>query len=136
MEERLKWIFKLYDTNKSGRLTKNVRQISFKTLLDFIFGIQDLNASVSAVYALLGNVSNRATTPETLSERTASVFQKFDQSQRGYLTVDDFLSSCLKVNSPANLLLSSALRRIQWSFNRSDFSAIVPERRFSCFYKK
>ncbi|UJR08105.1 hypothetical protein I4U23_012382 [Adineta vaga] len=79
IEERLKWIFALYDTKKSGKLTKD-----------------DFHVILCAVYSLLGNVSNRHYDHETIREHTTNVFQKFDKSHRGFLTVQDFVSCCLK----------------------------------------
>ncbi|CAF1224705.1 unnamed protein product [Adineta ricciae] len=79
IEERLKWIFALYDTKKSGKLTND-----------------DFYLILCAIYSLLGNVANRHYDHETIREHTMNVFQKFDKLHRGYLTVQDFVSYCLK----------------------------------------
>jgi Ca2+-binding EF-hand superfamily protein len=55
---------------------------------------------ISAVYALLGNVSNQHYNHETLREHATIVFQKFDKLNQGYITIEDFLSFCLKVRNP------------------------------------
>ncbi|CAF1101814.1 unnamed protein product [Adineta steineri] len=91
IEDRLRWIFSLYDTKRSGKLTKN-----------------DFHVIICAVYSLLGNVSNRNYDHETIREHTAIVFQKFDKSQRGYITVQDFISFCSK--DPAIIQSIESLR--------------------------
>ena len=52
---------------------------------------------ICAVYSLLGNVSNQHYDHETVREHTTIVFQKFDKLHRGYITIQDFISFCLKV---------------------------------------
>jgi len=58
---------------------------------------------ISAVYALLGNVSNQHDNHETLREHATIVFQKFDKLHQGYITIEDFLSFCLKVRNPISI---------------------------------
>ncbi|CAF2719087.1 unnamed protein product [Rotaria sp. Silwood2] len=79
VEDRLKWIFKLYDNKKTGRLTKD-----------------DLHVIVCAVHSLLGNASNRHHDYTITQEHTTIVFQKFDQKNQGYITIEDFVSICLQ----------------------------------------
>ncbi|CAF1556287.1 unnamed protein product [Rotaria sp. Silwood1] len=79
IEDRLKWIFKLYDNKKTGRLTKD-----------------DFHVIICAVHSLLGNASNRHNNYIITQEHTTKVFQKFDQKNQGYITIDDFISICLQ----------------------------------------
>ncbi|CAF3321204.1 unnamed protein product [Rotaria socialis] len=78
IEDRLRWIFTLYDTKKSGKITKD-----------------DFHVIVCAVYALLGNVASPCCDLETIREHTTTVFQRFDKSHQGYITMEDFMSFCL-----------------------------------------
>ncbi|CAM4872152.1 unnamed protein product [Rotaria socialis] len=75
--DRLKWVFKLYDTKKTGRLTKD-----------------DFHVIVCAVYSLLDNISNHYNDYITIQEHTATVFQKFDKLHQGYITIEDFIKIC------------------------------------------
>ncbi|CAM2698656.1 unnamed protein product [Rotaria socialis] len=77
IEDRLKWVFKLYDTKKTGRLTKD-----------------DFHVIVCAVYSLLDNISNHYNDYITIQEHTATVFQKFDKLHQGYITIEDFIKIC------------------------------------------
>ena len=52
---------------------------------------------ISAVYALLGNVANRQCSSNSLREYAKDVFGRFDEFNRGYLTLEDFIAFCLKV---------------------------------------
>ena len=61
------------------------------------FSFQDFHVIVCAVYSLLGNVSTPRYDLETTREHTANVFQRFDKSHQGYLTIQDFISCCLSV---------------------------------------
>lgn len=91
IEDRLRWIFSLYDTKKSGKLTRD-----------------DFHMIVCAVYSLLGNVSTPRFDHETTREHTANVFQRFDKSRQGYLTMQDFISCCL--SDPTIIQSIDALR--------------------------
>ncbi|CAM4741216.1 unnamed protein product [Rotaria magnacalcarata] len=77
--DRLKWVFKLYDTKKTGRLTRD-----------------DFHVIVCAVYSLLGNVTNHCNDYMTIQEHTATVFQKFDKLHQGYITIEDFIKLCMQ----------------------------------------
>ncbi|CAF3739814.1 unnamed protein product [Rotaria magnacalcarata] len=79
IEDRLKWVFKLYDTKKTGRLTRD-----------------DFHVIVCAVYSLLGNVTNHCNDYMTIQEHTATVFQKFDKLHQGYITIEDFIKLCMQ----------------------------------------
>lgn len=91
LEDRLRWIFTLYDTKKSGKLTRD-----------------DFHVIVCAVYSLLGNVSTPRYDLETTREHTATVFQRFDKAHQGYITIQDFLSFCL--SEPSIIQSIDALR--------------------------
>ncbi|CAM4810413.1 unnamed protein product [Rotaria magnacalcarata] len=91
--DRLRWIFTLYDTKKSGKITKD-----------------DFHVIVCAVYALLGNVASPCCDLETIREHTTTVFQRFDKSHQGYITMEDFMSFCL--NDPNIIQSIDVLRTI------------------------
>ena len=97
IEDRLRWIFTLYDTKKSGRLTKDVRGKKNRYCEKKILFWKDFYIIISGVYALLGNVSNRQYNSETIREHTIMIFEKFDKLHHGYITIEDFISLCLKV---------------------------------------
>jgi len=63
----------------------------------FFFVVEDFDVIISAVYALLGNVANRQCSSNSLREYAKDVFGKFDEFNRGYLTLEDFIAFCLKV---------------------------------------
>lgn len=73
-----------------------VEQKELIILLLFVFS-KDFHVIICAVYSLLGNVSSPRYDIETTREHTAHVFQKFDKSQQGYVTIQDFMSFCLSV---------------------------------------
>ncbi|CAF1530847.1 unnamed protein product, partial [Didymodactylos carnosus] len=81
IEDRLRWVFTLYDTKKSGRITR-----------------EDLHQIVCAVYSLLGTCSNPRYGDETTREHTANVFKKFDVGQ-GFITIQEFMNACLNDNT-------------------------------------
>jgi Ca2+-binding EF-hand superfamily protein len=91
LEDRVRWIFTLYDTKKSGKLTRD-----------------DFHVIVCAVYSLLGNVSSPRYDLETIREHTATVFQRFDKLHQGFITIQDFMSFCL--NDPTIVQSIDALR--------------------------
>ncbi len=98
IEDRLRWIFQLYDTKKSGKLTREVNKKEFLFRLNIFCFLQDFHLIICAVYSLLGNVSSPRYDLETTREHTATVFQRFDKLHQGYITIQDFMSFCLNVN--------------------------------------
>ncbi|UJR38235.1 hypothetical protein I4U23_030908 [Adineta vaga] len=91
VEDRLRWIFTLYDTKKAGKLTQ-----------------EDFFAIICAVYSLLGNVSSPRYDLDIIREHTAFVFQRFDKLHQGYITMQDFMSFCL--NDPTMIQSIDGLR--------------------------
>ncbi|CAF1507246.1 unnamed protein product [Didymodactylos carnosus] len=77
IEDRLRWVFTLYDTKKSGRITR-----------------EDLHQIVCAIYSLLGTCSTPRYDDDTTREHTADVFKKFDVGQ-GFITIQEFMNTCL-----------------------------------------
>ena len=75
--------------------------------------LKDFHVIVSAVYSLLGNVSSARHDLDVAREHTATVFQRFDKSHQGYITIQDFVSFCLNVRLESR------------SFGRSNVTLVV-----------
>jgi len=78
-EDKLKWIFHLYDVNKDGILTKTE--------------MRDVTASI---YDLMGNPTGERQKSEAaeqvITTRADIAFQKMDMDQDGVITMEDFLA--------------------------------------------
>ncbi|XP_014289084.3 Kv channel-interacting protein 1 [Halyomorpha halys] len=84
-EERLRWVFKLYDLNGDGRVSR-----------------EEMAEVVSAVYGLLGHGPHPP--HQYLNTRLDIIFQKMDRNKDGVVTLDEFLESCLEDASITNSL--------------------------------
>lgn len=95
-QEKLEWIFRLYDTNQDGKITLDeVTQIS------------------TAIYALLGcNVAPQHD-ESTYAEHATRVFAKLDVNNVGYVTFEQFKSLCEQVCFTLNRLISSLAERVR-----------------------
>lgn len=77
MDEKLRWIFNLYDLNGDGKVTK-----------------EELTLVVSSVFDLMGKCTNPII-DDSLPKKTAEcVFNRFNPKQDGALTIEDFLQTC------------------------------------------
>jgi Ca2+-binding EF-hand superfamily protein len=82
MDEKLRWIFNLYDINRDGKVTKD-----------------ELLMIVSSVYELMGKYTQPVIDEETPKAHAELVFKKLNPKQDGFITMDDFLKTCYNVNS-------------------------------------
>lgn len=77
--EKLRWIFKLYDINGDGCITRG-----------------ELWEVVIAVHELMGR-RHHAEEERKAREQLDRVFKKFDLNQDGIITIEEFMESCLRV---------------------------------------
>lgn len=89
MEEKLRWIFCLYDINSDGVITRD-----------------DLYNIVSAVYELMGCYTTSAFDNGLVAKRVESLFQKMDRNKNGQISLDEFLCSCSKDKDIQNSIQS------------------------------
>ena len=80
MDEKLRWIFNLYDINRDGKVTKD-----------------ELLLIVSSVYELMGKYTEPVIDEETPKQHVEQVFKKLNPKQDGVITMDDFLKTCYNV---------------------------------------
>jgi len=77
-EDKLKWIFQVYDVNKDGILSKEE--------------FRDVTASI---YELMGSPSGERQRSEAVEQiitsRADQMFQKMDEDQDGVISLDDFI---------------------------------------------
>lgn len=85
MDEKLRWIFNLYDLNGDGKVTK-----------------EELTLVVSSVFDLMGKCTNPVI-DDSVPKRTAEkVFHKLHPRQDGAITIEDFLQICYNDESILN----------------------------------
>ncbi|CAF3928239.1 unnamed protein product [Rotaria sp. Silwood2] len=84
VEDRLGWIFDLYDINKDGMLTKMELSQIVASIFQLIIPVCKLNFTA---------VSN------AIEERTDQLFQNWDTHRNGFVNKEDFLRYCLQVCS-------------------------------------
>ncbi|CAJ0583298.1 unnamed protein product, partial [Mesorhabditis spiculigera] len=77
-EEKLQWIFSLYDFKKKG-------VISYTELLQ----------TVQSVYCLLGAFTDPPVCNTTISNHVIHLLKKFDPDRNGLITRESFVASCL-----------------------------------------
>lgn len=80
IDDKIKWIFKLYDINEDGILT-----------------IDEIMLISKAIYGLLGIYVKPAHDIHTVEKHGNQIFQKFDQTSQGYITFEQFMDVCLRV---------------------------------------
>ncbi|KAJ8665017.1 hypothetical protein QAD02_006679 [Eretmocerus hayati] len=76
--EKLRWIFKLYDINGDGCITKG-----------------ELGEVVMAIHDIMGR-KHREVEERMAREQLDRVFRKLDLNQDGVITIEEFMESCLK----------------------------------------
>jgi Ca2+-binding EF-hand superfamily protein len=80
MDEKLRWIFNLYDINRDGKVSKD-----------------ELLMIVSSVYELMGKYTQPAIDDEAPKLHAEHVFKKLNPRQEAFITMDDFLKTCYNV---------------------------------------
>uniref|UniRef100_A0A5S6QMK2 EF-hand domain-containing protein n=1 Tax=Trichuris muris TaxID=70415 RepID=A0A5S6QMK2_TRIMR len=78
IEEKLRWVFKLYDTNKDGLLTQS-----------------DLERILLSVYSLNGGETQGDLSHDQVNEHVNFIFKKMDSSRKGAVTCAEFVHFCL-----------------------------------------
>ncbi|XP_039263497.1 A-type potassium channel modulatory protein KCNIP1-like isoform X3 [Styela clava] len=76
-EEKLQWIFKLYDINHDGFITK-----------------EEMQDIVKSVYSLTGSEDDESSPVYSYMEHANRVFRKLDQNNDGYVTYPEFVEAC------------------------------------------
>ncbi|XP_013782821.2 Kv channel-interacting protein 4-like, partial [Limulus polyphemus] len=77
VQEKLRWVFNLYDINGDGYITKD-----------------ELSRIISSVYDQTGRPVDPLVDDRATKEHVERVFQKLDLNQDGVVTIDEFLDSC------------------------------------------
>lgn len=77
LDEKLRWTFSLYDINGDGRITR-----------------EEMTDIVSAVYDLMGKISEPALEDGTVAAKVDRLFQKMDKNKDGVVTLEEFLECC------------------------------------------
>ncbi|CAF0978054.1 unnamed protein product [Rotaria sordida] len=81
VEDRLSWIFDLYDLNKDGMLTKSELSQIVASIFQLMVPVGKLNFTSIAI---------------AIEERTDHLFQNWDRSRTGFINKEDFLQYCLQ----------------------------------------
>ena len=95
---RLKWAFKLYDTNGDTYLDR-----------------EEITKAMEAVYDMLtvkrvtthkenNSIDTEATDPVSLKDRVEDIFSRLDENGDGVITEDEFLRVCLQDDDLRNML--------------------------------
>ncbi|XP_018565548.1 Kv channel-interacting protein 4-like [Anoplophora glabripennis] len=79
LDEKLRWAFSLYDINGDGCITR-----------------EEMTDIVSAIYDLMGKLSEPCIDEDTVKEKVDRIFQKMDKNRDGVVTLDEFLECCRK----------------------------------------
>ncbi|XP_042560485.1 Kv channel-interacting protein 4-like [Clupea harengus] len=79
VEEKLAWVFNLYDVNKDGCITK-------EEMLDIM----------KAIYDMMGKSVSPRLSEDVPRQHTEIFFQTMDKNQDGVITIDEFIESCQK----------------------------------------
>ncbi|CAF0935378.1 unnamed protein product [Rotaria sordida] len=81
VEDRLSWIFDLYDLNKDGMLTKSELSQIVASIFQLMVPVGKLNFTSIAI---------------AIEERTDHLFRNWDRSRTGFINKEDFLQYCLQ----------------------------------------
>lgn len=79
-EDKLRWIFELYDTDNDGIISKS-----------------DLTSVIKSIYLILGRRAELIADQKYLKGKTDSFFDRFDIDGDGFLSLEEFVSICSKV---------------------------------------
>ncbi|CAG0906024.1 unnamed protein product, partial [Cyprideis torosa] len=77
LEDRLRWLFHLYDQDGDGRITRH-----------------EVANMVVAVYGLMGKWAFPPIDDAQLMEKVDNVFHDLDTNSDGVITIDEFVSYC------------------------------------------
>ncbi|XP_054708826.1 Kv channel-interacting protein 1-like isoform X1 [Uloborus diversus] len=79
LQEKLRWVFSLYDINGDGHITKD-----------------EMSRIVAAIYDMMGKTMDPPLEEFTTRDHVDRVFQKLDQNKDGVVTIEEFMDSCSK----------------------------------------
>ncbi|XP_045111751.1 Kv channel-interacting protein 2-like isoform X3 [Portunus trituberculatus] len=79
LQERINWIFNLYDINNDGYITK-----------------EELVDIVTSIYDLMGEQTSPAIDDGTPVDHVERIFEKLDLNKDGVVTMDEFMEYCSK----------------------------------------
>ncbi|CAG0921865.1 unnamed protein product, partial [Notodromas monacha] len=79
MQDKVTWVFRLYDLNGDGRITR-----------------AEMSEVVHSIYDLLGNATVPHVSESAVRDHVDRVFDQMDKDQKGTLTKDDFLRWCTR----------------------------------------
>lgn len=85
MDEKLRWIFNLYDLNGDGKVTR-----------------EELTLVVSSVFDLMGKCTNPVIDDSVPKKNAEYVFNKLNPKQNDAMTIEDFLQTCYNDESILN----------------------------------
>ncbi|CAF0735025.1 unnamed protein product [Adineta steineri] len=81
IDEKLRWIFRLYDINGDGQLTReNVAEV------------------ILSLYDLLGTAAQPRVDEREILQHVDKIFESFDPMQTEEITMDDFIDYCKRVS--------------------------------------
>lgn len=77
MDEKLRWIFNLYDLNHDGQVTQD-----------------ELYLVVSSIFQLMGKYTTPVIDEAATKLHSEFIFKKLNKKQDGIITMEDFLETC------------------------------------------
>ncbi|KAM9500689.1 Kv channel-interacting protein 4 isoform 2-T2 [Clarias gariepinus] len=77
VQEKLNWVFNLYDINKDGYITK-----------------EEMFDIMKAIYDMMGKWTYPILKEETPRQHVEIFFQKMDKNKDGVVTIDEFIDCC------------------------------------------
>ncbi len=80
MDEKLRWIFNLYDLNRDGKVTK-----------------EELLLVITSIYELMGKCTTPQIDDNSPKQHVEVVFKKLNSKHDGVITMEDFLQTCYNV---------------------------------------
>lgn len=99
LKEKLQWIFRFFDIDEDGKLTKQVDQISSIDFHLHVYFDKTLETILRSLYDLLGpNMYLHEPVMEgTIEKHSALVFEQLDPCHHGSVNLDEFEKYCLDV---------------------------------------
>ncbi|GFS61428.1 kv channel-interacting protein 4 [Trichonephila inaurata madagascariensis] len=77
LQEKLRWVFSLYDINGDGYITKD-----------------EMSRIVTSIYDMMGKSMDPPLEESTTRDHVERVFQKLDLNKDGVVTMEEFMDSC------------------------------------------